>query len=201
MRQFQVLSVGLLALIVVIAAAACVPTEPPKPQELAIPKPIEGNTGAYLSPYTSDGVLAKWVDKAVGAETGAAIGQAAGTMVGQKAMEQIPFVGGFLGAELGKRAGREIAIQASGGMEFIKETSDLSFDKIEDLAVYMYAKHGSSEHYQNALTATMGIYPELKESYFGILQQAPRATPGQASGTQSEQTPDQKPGQAAKKKI
>jgi len=127
-----------------------------------------------MCPYTQDGVLAEWVDKAINAKMGATIGKHAGAYLGKKALENIPFVGGFLGGKFGESAGRAIAIKASGGWEYIKSTSDTSFDNVDNLAVYLYAKHSSHPHYNNALKATWGIYPELQKRYYNALLKAGR---------------------------
>ncbi|TQV74783.1 hypothetical protein FLL45_07415 [Aliikangiella marina] len=154
-----------------------VPPPPPAPMQVLAPQPIEGNGGEFLSPFTSDGVTAKWVDKAQSAETGAAVGSAAGAYAGQKLAENIPFFGSMLGSEVGNAAGREIAIQASGGWEYIKETSDLSFNSLRDMAIWMYANHSSNKHYAEVLTATQAIYPDLKESYWSYIRSAPVKQP------------------------
>jgi hypothetical protein len=167
-------------LILILIFTGCVSTPhlatPAQLTRVAI-KPIEGNTGEFMSPFTSDGVLAEWVDKAVNAKMGAAIGGAVGAYAGQKLAEQIPFVGGWLGQSLGNSAGRMIALEASGGEEFIKESSDLSFNNLSDLAVYMYVNHSSSEHYQDALEATWEIYPDLKQTYMQALYAASAQVP------------------------
>lgn len=167
---------GLLtALFCALLLSACV-TAPKmaSPDQLAsvAPKPIEGNSGKFMSPYTSDGVVAEWVDKAINAKMGAAIGSAVGAKVGQDLAENIPFVGGFLGQKIGNAAGRQIAIKASGGMEFITSTSDLSFNSIQDLSVFMYVNYGASEHYADVLSATQEIYPEMKTIYYQSLMNA-----------------------------
>ena len=78
--------------------------------ENGIPEPIFGNEGRYMCPYTEDGVAARWVDKSLNAKVGSAIGTAAGRYAGQKALELIPFIGGWLGGKAGDAAGRKIAI-------------------------------------------------------------------------------------------
>jgi hypothetical protein len=118
-----------------------------------------------MAPYTSDGVVADWVDKAVKAKMGSAVGGALGAYAGQKALEQVPFIGGFLGEKAGNAIGREVAISASGGWDNIKKTSDLSFNSVDELAVWMYAKYATNEHYADVLSATEAIYPELTERY------------------------------------
>jgi hypothetical protein len=144
------------------------------PAELAsfAPEPIEDNSGLFMSPYTSDEVLAEWVDKSINAKMGAALGSTAGSLAGQKLLEDIPFVGGLLGKEVGEKLGREMAIKAAGGEEFIKETSDLSFNTLQDLAVFLYANYSDNKHFNDALDATKAIYPELARNYHIYIQTA-----------------------------
>ena len=129
------------------------------------------NQGQYMSPYTSDDVLAEWVNSAInaniGATAGTGVGAMAGAYLGEKALEQIPFVGGFLGgavgAEIGKNVGRQTAISASGGWEAIRASSDRSFDDIASMARYLKEKYGTTSNYTDAMNATQQIYPELAE--------------------------------------
>lgn len=146
----------------------------PMASQVVAPTPIEGNGGEFMSPFTSDGVVAPWVEKAIDAKTGAAVGSAVGAYAGQKLMENIPFVGGWLGQKAGDAAGREIALQMAGGYEYIKETSDLSFNTLDELSVWMYATHSTHKHYQQALESMKEIYPDLKSGYMQALIRAPR---------------------------
>ncbi|RBW49224.1 carboxyl-terminal protease-like protein [Marinobacter sp. F3R11] len=130
------------------------------------------NQGQYLSPYTSDDVLAEWVNSAInaniGATVGTGVGAAAGAYMGEKALEQVPFVGSFLGgavgAEVGKSVGRETAINASGGWEAIRASSDRSFDNIHSMARYLREKYEHTGNFSDAINATQQIYPELAEA-------------------------------------
>jgi hypothetical protein len=140
------------------------------------------NSGKYMCPYTQDDVLAEWVDKAIQAKLGATLGKTVGAYAGQKALEQVPLLGGFLGSMAGEAAGRAIAIQAAGGWDFIKSTSDLSFNSVDNMAVYLYVMHSSHEHYQQALNATCEIYPELSNRYSYAIRKAPRRVAGVWSG-------------------
>ncbi len=171
MRKLTITAVfiGIFGLIIL---AGCATMQFAKPYELVAPTPIYGNSGKYMSPYTQDDVLAEWTDKAINAKMGAAIGRYAGAKVGQKALEQVPFIGGFLGQKAGEAAGRAIAIKMSGGWNYIKNTSDISFDSIDDMAVYLYVKYSDHEHYQQALTTTWEIYPELKKRYLAAIRDA-----------------------------
>lgn len=145
-----------------------------QPSQLVAPTPIKDSGGLYACPYTQDGVLAEWTDKAMHVGASASIGSAVGAYAGQKALSFIPFVGGYLGEAAGNSAGRAIALQAIGGEEFIKKSSDLSFNTVDDLSVYMYVNFSTNEHYSGALKATMEIYPEMKQNYYAALQKAAR---------------------------
>jgi hypothetical protein len=158
-----------LVLCAALGAVGCRSKPLPRPDEIICPPPIQGNTGKYVCAYTTDDVLAEWVDKAVAAKFGASLGGAIGAIAGREALKQIPFVGGILGAQAGKAIGREVAIKASGGWDFIRETSDLSFNSLGQLGVYLYVHYSTgphSQHYQDACKALDGIYPGfLAEQY------------------------------------
>jgi hypothetical protein len=145
-------------------------------------EPIQGTSGTYMSPYTSDGVTADWVNKAINADMGSAVGGAVGAYAGAKAMENVPFIGGFLGNKVGKAAGRKAALSASGGERYMRETSDLSFNSLDDLAQWMYLEHGQSANYNDVLEATKSVYPDLAQVYPGAVA---RAAQGGQSGSTS----------------
>lgn len=170
----------LLALCLVTAfISGCAGMGPPAfPAATALTPPtgIPDNSGKYMAPYTSDGVVAEWVDKAVKAKMGSAVGGAIGAYAGQQAMKNIPFIGGMLGQKLGESMGREIAIKSAGGWELIKKTSDISFNTVDELSVWMYAKYSTNEHYAEVLKATQEIYPEMKQRYFAAIQAAGNGT-------------------------
>lgn len=175
MKMSQRLKVllGVTVLAMVLVASGCAP-HIARPDQLTAPEPIQGNTGKYMSPYTTDEVLAEWVDKAIKARAAGSIGGAVGAYAGAKALEQIPFVGGIIGEKVGKKIGQEIAIKCAGGREFICQSSDLSFNSLDDMAVYLYVKHSTHEHYQEALKAASGIYPEFQQGYHMALAKASR---------------------------
>lgn len=133
------------------------------------------NSGLYCSPFTQDAVMAEWTDNAVSAKIGSTLGDTAGTFTGQTLLERAPIIGGILGSYVGLEVGRAIAIEAAGGMEFIKESSDISFNMIDDLAVYTYAKFSHLEHYLEARDALLEIYPNLQNGrYEEAIMNAPR---------------------------
>ncbi len=125
-----------------------------------------------MCPYTSDDVLAEWVDKAINAKTGAVVGKTIGAYAGQQALNNTPFIGGILGATIGEGIGRSVAIKAAGGWEYIRETSDISFNSINNMAVYLYVNHSTHKHYNDALSATYEIYPKLQKNYAKAIRKA-----------------------------
>lgn len=164
MKKIQLMFIVALAL--VMSACASSPQQQwAAPHQLTAPTPSEGNSGEFMSPYTTDGVLAEWVDKAINAKMGSAVGGAAGAYAGRKLAENIPLFGGMIGQKIGDKMGREIAIKMSGGEEFIRESSDVSFANLQDMAVWMYVNHSDHPHYQDALESTWEIYPEFQHIY------------------------------------
>lgn len=146
----------------------------PTPQEVLLPTPINGNTGKFMFPYKANGSPTPWVDKAILAKTAGAVGQEAGKKGGEAALKSVPIAGGLLGGMAGKETGRQIAVAAAGGWDFINSSSDVSFNNLDDLAVYLYAKYSSDAKYRDALESTEGIYPELTERFDKAIRTAPR---------------------------
>jgi hypothetical protein len=186
------ISLPLTLLIALLAGCASGPDLLP-PEALQSPTPIPDSSGEYVAPYTSDGVVAGWVEKAVNAKMGAAVGGTVGAFAGQQALKQVPFVGGILGQQAGQAMGRKIAVESSGGWEFIRESSDLSFTNASDLSVWLYVNYSTNEHYRAVLSATQEIYPELKETYHTHLMNASRVARAQgvapAMGDPEQQEP------------
>jgi len=129
------------------------------------PAPLMNNKSKYMSPYTQDGVLAEWVDKAINVKIGKTIGKHLGTLLMDDDSQTGSLISGFFGGSAGESKGREYAIKASGGWKYIKSTSDISFESIDDMAVYLFAKHSRHEHYKGGFDAAVEIYPELKKEY------------------------------------
>jgi hypothetical protein len=136
-------------------------------------EPIQGNAGKFMSPFTTDGTTAGWITKSMQVKAAGQIGSLAGQYAGQKAMEQVPFVGGMLGKKAGEKLGREMALKAIGGEEFLRSSSDLSFETPQDMADYIKANHAEREDLSKILQATYAIYPELQTVYPTARRPAP----------------------------
>ena len=136
---------------------------------LNAPAPIMDNSGAFLSPYRCDGTPTEWSNKAMTAGAGAA----AGGMLAGKAAEKVPFIGGLFAKKAKAMGAQTGAVTAAGGMDFIKSTSDLSFNTADELAVYLQAKHAALDpDFAKRVSAAMAIYPDLKSKYTTAVQAA-----------------------------
>lgn len=128
---------------------------------------LDNTSGKYMNPWTRDGVLADWVDKAINAKMGSTAGSAAGAAAGaalaDQALDNVPgggLIGGFLGSKAGEAVGREAAIDE----QYIRETSDQSFRSLRDMARYLKATYAGTRHYGDAIKAANEIYPGLLEA-------------------------------------
>lgn len=126
---------------------------------------VNGNTGAYMSPFTSDGVTAAWVTKSMSVKASGEIGAAAGSLAAAKLLENVPF-GSMFGQAAGKAVGRSIALKSIGGEEFLKSTSDLSFNNYPDMAQHIKDNYSDREDIAAILQATYAIYPDLEAVYY-----------------------------------
>ncbi|GAB5560328.1 MAG: hypothetical protein SynsKO_19750 [Synoicihabitans sp.] len=150
---------------------------------LAIPEPRQDTEGKYISPYLADGSLAPWARKGMGAAAGVAgtvggkmLADEAGKQAGKALANKVPGAGA-LGSLFGRKASKKLTdtatVKAVGGWDYIKSTSDISFDSVMDLAVYLHANHAAVDpEYGMALAATMGIHPRLVGAYEPALERA-----------------------------
>lgn len=132
--------------------------------QAAAPKPLEGNGGLFMSPFTSDGVTAEWVTKAMKVQASGDIGGAVGQVAADQLLSNIPFAGLFAGKAT-KALARSAAMKSIGGEAFLKSSSDLSFNTLDDMAKYMYAFHSGHPEYARIVKATAAIYPEFATVY------------------------------------
>jgi hypothetical protein len=128
------------------------------------PKPIQGNSGKFMSPFTSDGVTAEWVTKAMKVQASGSLGQAAGSIAATQLLSKVPFAGMFAG-DAGKALARKAALNSIGGEEFLKSSTDQSFSDLKSMAAYMYAFHSQHPEYKNIVKATIAIYPGFAEAH------------------------------------
>lgn len=146
--------------------------------QLDAPAPRTNAKGKYVLPYNESGALTEWATKTFNVQAGSFAGEKAGEAAGKAVASKVPF--GGLASGLMKKKGKEMgAMAALGGEKFVRSTSSLSFDNLDDYAVYLHVKHGQEPGFNQALAAAMAIYPQLENSYDGAIgkayQQALRA--------------------------
>lgn len=135
------------------------------------PEPLANNSGQYQLPYASNGALTEWANKTLNVQVGAIAGEKAGELAGNAVASRVPF-GGLMGGAFKKKGKQLGAVAAVGGPEFIKKSSDRSFNNLEDYAVYLHVKHSADGGYASALAAAMAIYPDLEKGYDAAIQKA-----------------------------
>lgn len=163
---------GALPALALLFAGACASL--PAPGQVNAPQPIPSSAGKFVSPYTSDGTVAEWVVKGRAAKLGGAVGSYAGQKAGEQALSVIPIFGGWLGSKAGNKMGREIALKWVGGEEAMRATSDLSFNSIDDLIVYLYAKEypTKSKDWGDVFGLTKAIYTDLEDRWTAAIKHA-----------------------------
>lgn len=140
-------------------AGAAAPAEP------VAPEPVADKGGKFFLPFDEKGALTGWANKAIGAQVGAAVGAKAGEKAGSMLASKVPLAGGLL-AMGAKKKGKELgALAAVGGSDFVKSSSSLSFNTIQDMALYMHLNYAASADYVKGFAAAMAIYPDLEKTY------------------------------------
>ncbi len=136
-----------------------------------IPTPLTDKSGKFCCPYDSEGHLVDWANKAIGAQVGAAVGAKVGEKAGGMVLSKVPF-GGFLSGAA-KKKGKELgALAAVGGADFVKSSSTISFNSLEDLCVYLHMNFAANPEYVKGLAAALAIYPDLEKTYTESLKKA-----------------------------
>lgn len=131
---------------------------------LELAEPREDAEGKYVFPYTSYGAITEWAEKSLSAQAGAEVGAMAGDKAVGAIAGKVPF-GGLASGMLKGKSKELAAVTAVGGWEFIRSSSDLSFDDQDDFSLYLHTQFEGSSDYETALAAAMAIYPELEKGH------------------------------------
>lgn len=135
------------------------------------PTPLASNSGQYLLPYKANGEVTEWAGKAVSAQVGKLVGEKAGEAATRAVASKIPF-GGLAGGLIKKKSKELAAVTALGGAAYLKKTSDLSFNDLNDYAVYLHVRHSADANYQHVLATAIAVYPELEGRFDSAIRQA-----------------------------
>lgn len=154
----------------------------PLPNTINPSTPISGNGGKYMSPFTASGAVAVWAQKRVattdnGSDVAGAVGGYVGKRVADKALDFVPFgLGGMFASKAGDAAGRAVTrktIEPALPTQYeAKASSDISFDSVDELAVYIYSKNSAHPEYARVLAVATQVYPELRDTYTQAIQTA-----------------------------
>jgi hypothetical protein len=150
----------------------------PPPETLVSPTPLAHNRGKYPCPYVASGALAPWADRAVhsdrrSAHAGAA---AAGTAIGM-----IPIAADLFAEKVEQDMVKSAALKAAGGSKFMRDTSDQSFDKLDDLAAWHYINYSKAREFKKLQKFLVELYPYLAENYGMAVRRAKRKPTSQPS--------------------
>jgi len=69
---------------------------------------------------------------------------------------------------------RDSAVKAAGGRKFMRSSSDLSFNKLDDLAVWHYVNHSTAPEFKRVQKFLTELYPYLAENYGNAVRHAKR---------------------------
>ena len=138
---------------------------------LEAPTPIAANTGQYLLPYKANGEATEWAVKAVSAQVGKLVGEQAGDAATRAVASKVPF-GGLASGLIKKKTKEVAAVTALGGSEYLKKTSELSFNDLSDYAVYLHVHHSGDANYQQVLATALAVYPDLENRFDGAIKAA-----------------------------
>lgn len=139
------------------------------------------NNGLFMSPFRQEGTIALWIDQCKNLEIGSEAGKVTGAGVGaaaseyatskaveyatEKAVGNIPLVGGLLGGFLGKKVGESVGEKAARkttvDIDFLKNTSNVSYDNIEDMAYSLTANYSTHTEYKEVIKYATYQYPQL----------------------------------------
>ncbi len=158
-----------LLLVTILLLSGCGATMKSK-EGLVAPTPAADMTGQFVSPFKRDGSITEWAEKSwseeVSKNIAGNVAESAGANLGAK-------LGGSWGSLLGGAASKVAArkgthqafLSALGGEDYIRKTSDLSFNSLDALSQYMFIENSSHKQYKEALNSVMYVYPELEEAY------------------------------------
>ncbi len=87
---------------------------------------------------------------------------------------KVPF-GGLASGFMKKKVKESAAVLALGGKDFIEETSDQSFNNVDDYAVFLHVRHGSDPDFKMMLASAVAVYPDLENRMPSAIQKAYKA--------------------------
>ena len=162
---------GLVASIILLGSSFVAGCALPPPDTLVSPTPLNHNRGKYPCPYVASGALAPWADRAVRSDRGSAH---AGAMAAGMGVGAIPIAGDLFAEKVEQDMVKSAAVKAAGGSKFMRDTSDQSFDKLDDLAAWHYINYSTEPEFKALQKFLVELYPYLADNYGNAVRHAPR---------------------------
>lgn len=152
-----------------LAAGACASAgvDMPDPNLVRSPEPMAGSEGAFLSPYTAEGNLTSWAQRAV--DSGV-LGDVEGYMgIDRGNLIESAFSAGkrLIGSEA---TVNDATLEAAGGWEVIRAATEQSFATAEDLSTHLYANYHDDAMFSKALAVSADLYPQVRTGFVKAVQ-------------------------------
>ncbi|MFC2170653.1 hypothetical protein ACFLQJ_01595 [Calditrichota bacterium] len=150
---------------------------PEKRIKLAALYPIKGPSGNYLSPYTSEGELVRWAEYGINAmiETGNddifdIISNGNVTTKGSHYVISGPLnnenpLSNLFSLGIKITNGQMGGLAEETNFEYMKESTELSYDNIEDFILYLFLNRSNTEHWDKIFILMRRIYPKIGEKW------------------------------------
>jgi hypothetical protein len=133
----------------------------------AVPEPRPGSSGEFMSPFTTEGKLAPWMQRALiagSSSTGRTLAESGVTYLAGTQ------VAGVVDYAIEQHA----TIRAAGGRAGIKADSDVSFDSLIDLALHLHLLYSNHRDYDEILAILYLVYPKIESSFAQVRLHYPR---------------------------
>ena len=157
--------------VLVVAVSSLAGCALPPPDTLQSPTPLPHGGGKYPCPYSASGALAPWAKRAIESDRG---GAKAGAFAAEMAIGAVPIAGDLFAEQVGQEMVRGAAVKAAGGRDFMRVSSDQSFDELDDLAVWHYVNHSTAAEFEALQKFLTELYPYLAENYGNAVRHAKR---------------------------
>ncbi len=93
----------------------------------------------------------------------------------------IPIAGDLFSEQVEQDMVKSAALKAAGGSKFMRETSDQSFNKLDDLAAWPYINYSTAREFKSLQKFLVELYPYLADNYGMAVRKAKRKPTSQRS--------------------
>lgn len=156
MVKLRFRAIHVLPVILVVASCATHQAQPDPPPS---PPPV-----VFYSPFLKSGTLTEWAETAIKRGIGIQIHPGVAPYPDGRVIQPDKKYTRKEQEEDQRVADRSANLV--GGWAHIAETSDQTFERLEELALSMFVNNSDNVKYAEAVAATMMMYPELRATYY-----------------------------------